>query len=346
MFDAKGEEVKTAPVDLVLHKPVKAWLQITAACNLKCKQCYGNCGSQPPVDELNTTEFAQVLNEMADTGVIELLMEGGEPLSRSDLLELLASCTDRMLIRLRTNAVLLDEQMAQQLKNVGIGSVAIDFMGATSETHDWHLGVPGSFDKTVRGFKVATEFGLNPAALMIMTKRNVAELQRFVDMAADLGAKRIGILRLYPLGRARTYWTEMAMTLTDQMTALDKLVVPDGVHLMRSWHPRDANCCWQSTGVTSSGKSVGCSYLREFVDFGDLRRDNFLTTWNHSHARHLRTQEVESHCPECAATQGSAGGCRSTAFAFTGDWSAPDPFCTITNGGIDVSKLPERRSIL
>lgn len=342
MTDLITDEMRV-PLDLVLHKPVKGWLQITAACNLQCKQCYGDCGKTPPSDELGTEEFIRVLDDMADTGVIELLMEGGEPLTRPDLLEILAACTDRILIRLRTNAVLLDEPMARQLKDVGIGSVVVDFMGASAETHDWHYGEAGAFEKTKRGFEVAVEAGLGPAALMIMTKRNVGELQDFVDMAVGLGAKRVGILRLYPLGRARDSWSEMALSLPEQMAALSRLDIPEGIHLMRSWHPRDANCCWQSTGVTSSGRSVGCSYLREFVNFGDLREQTFLSTWHHPHAEHLRKREVSSHCPDCAATQGSAGGCRSTAYAFTGDWDAPDPFCTTTNGGIDVSVLPPRR---
>jgi hypothetical protein len=50
---------------------------------------------------------------------------------------------------------------------------------------------------------------------------------------------------------------------------------------------------------------------------------------------------VDGGCESCEDTQGSSGGCRSTAFAFTGRWDAPDPFCTTTNGGIDVSQLPD-----
>lgn len=342
MTDSITDDIR-APLDLVLHTPVKGWLQITAACNMRCKQCYGDCGTEPPTDELQTDEFIRVLEDMADTGVIELLMEGGEPLVRPDLFEILGSCTDRILIRLRTNATLLDAPMATKLKEVGVGSVVVDFMGASAETHDWHYETSGAFEKTKQGFEIAVEHGLDPAALMIMTRRNVAELQDFVDMAVALGAKRVGILRLYPLGRARDSWQDMALTLPEQMQALAQVEVPDGIHLMRSWHPRDANCCWQSTGVTSSGRSVGCSYLREFVNFGDLRTQDFLSTWHHPHAEHLRKRQVHPHCPDCAETQGSAGGCRSTAFAFTGDWNAPDPFCTTTNGGIDVSVLPPRR---
>jgi radical SAM protein with 4Fe4S-binding SPASM domain len=327
---------------LTLHRPVKSWLQLTASCNLKCKQCYGDCSAAAPAGEMNAEEFKRLADEMTEAGVIELLVEGGEPLHRPDYLDILRYCARTMLIRLRTNATLLDEEQARALRAAGVRSLVIDFMGATPETHDWHVGVPGSLVRTLTGLHVAREAGLEPVATLIMTRRNVGELQKYVDMVTAAGVRRVGVLRLYPLGRAKRYWSELALSLPEQMDALDRLVVPDGVHLMRSWHPKDANCCWQASGVDATGRSVGCSYLRDFVDFGNVRDTPFLTTWQHPHFQRLRARDVEDHCSECESTQGSKGGCRSTAYAFTGDWDAPDPFCVTTNRGIDVQLLPTR----
>ncbi|MEU4221374.1 radical SAM protein [Actinoplanes sp. NPDC026623] len=327
---------------LTLHRPVKSWLQLTGSCNLKCKQCYGDCSSAAPADEMSAEEFKRLADEMTEAGIIELLVEGGEPLHRPDYLEILRYCARTMLVRLRTNATLLDAERAAALRDAGVAGLVVDFMGATAETHDWHAGIPGSLERTLRGLSIAKEAGLEPVATLIMTRRNVGELQAYLDMVAAAGVRRVGILRLYPLGRAKRYWDEMALSLPEQMAALDALVVPDDVYLMRSWHPKDGNCCWQASGVDSTGRSVGCSYLRDFVDFGNIRDTPFLTTWQHPLFRRLRARNVEDHCTECESTQGSKGGCRSTAYAFTGDWDAPDPFCTTTNRGTDVRLLPTR----
>ncbi|MEU0037575.1 radical SAM protein [Streptomyces sp. NPDC006333] len=327
---------------LTLNKPLKSWLQLTASCNMKCKQCYGDCSTKPPTDEMSADEFKQLADEMAESGVIELLVEGGEPLHRDDYLDLLGHFTKKMMVRLRTNATLLNAKTAAELVEVGVTSVVVDFMGATPEVHDWHLGVEGAFEGSLSGLRAAREAGMEIVATLIMTRRNAGELQEFVDLMAAEGVGRVGILRLYPLGRAKEYWSEMAMSLPDQMAALDRIEVPESVYLMRSWHPRDANCCWQASGVDSTGRSVGCSYLRDFTDFGNVREVSFLSTWQHPHYRQLRSRNVESHCEECESTQGSRGGCRSTAYAFTGDWNAPDPFCTTTNRGVNVEILPTR----
>jgi len=336
---APGGQVTPAPV---LHRPVKSWLQVTATCNLRCKQCYGGCTADPPPGEMSADQFRAVLDDMAEAGVIELLVEGGEPLHRPDALDILAHATPRMLVRLRTNATLLDEPMAERIRAAGIRNLCVDFMGGTAETHDWHVGVPGAFERTLNGLRVSLAAGFETLALLILTARNAGELQRFVDLVAAEGVRRAGILRLYPLGRAKRHWDELALSLPEQMAALAEVTAPPGMHLMRSWHPRDANCCWQASGVDATGRSVGCSYLRDFADFGNVLQTPFLETWRHPLFVRLRAREVEGHCPECAATQGSAGGCRSTAYAFTGDWDAPDPFCTTTNRGIDVRILPER----
>lgn len=330
---------------LQLHQPLKSWFQVTQACNLKCKQCYGDCEETQAPGELTATEFRQLIDQMSEAGVIELLVEGGEPLQRQDVLEILSYAAPKMLVRLRTNGTLIDHRMIERIKGAGIAHVCVDFMGASDAVHDWHVGVPGAFQRSLTGLRTSLEAGLNTVALIIMTRRNVDELQDFIDLMVAEGIRRVGILRLYPLGRARRSWKELALPLSEQMAALDRLVIPDELYLMRSWHPKDANCCWQSSGVDARGRSVGCSYLRDFVDYGNVREMPYLETWNHPLYVRLRGRDVDDHCPECASTQGSPGGCRSTAFAFTGNWSAPDPFCTHTNNGIDTSRLPPERGI-
>src|SRR3546814_9511991 len=93
--------------------------------------------------------------------------------------------------------------------------------------------------------------------------------------------------------------------------------------------------------VDPFGRSIGCSYLREFVDYGDVREDGILPTWDHPLYRELRAGEVERSCGTCAGTQGSHGGCRSTAYAFHRRWGAPDPFDVTLSDGVDLRVLPD-----
>lgn len=326
---------------LVLHKPVKSWVQVTQSCNLRCKQCYGDCGAEPGWDELTLDEYDSLIREMAAEGVIDILVEGGEPLNRPDIVPLMATFSPHVMTRLRTNGTRLDAPMAQALRDAGVGGIFVDFMGATPDTHDWHVEVPGSFEHSMAGVRNALAAGFQTVMLIIMTRRNVGELQQFVDLAHRLGVERVGILRLYPLGRARTHWKEMALPLTEQTAALRSIELPEDMYLMTSWHPKDGNCCWQNAGVDARGRAVGCPYLRDYVDYGNVREVSWIDTWDHPQYQEIRRGNVRESCPECAKTQGSRGGCRSTAYAFHGSWDAPDPFCTHMNGGVAVESLPD-----
>ena len=147
---------------------------------------------------------------------------------------------------------------------------------------------------------------------------------------------------VYPLGRARERWDDLALSIEEMMEAIRAIKVPEGLGLMQSWHPNDGNCCYQLSAVNAVGDSIGCSYLREFVNYGNVRDMPFMETWNH-----------------CAVAAGS-GPATSRAdlldmpidpriaqsvlsirpiFAFTGEWDAEDPFCETTNqpGSIFVS---------
>ena len=144
----------------------------------------------------------------------------------------------------------------------------------------------------------------------------------------DLGAERVGILRLYPLGRAERIWSDIALSLEEQTAAIRSLPQrPPGLSVMQSWHPNNRNCCWQAAAVDAFGRSIGCMYLREYVDFGPVGDVRHVDIWRHNPLyRHLRSGRVERGCADCTASQGSTGGCRAAAYAFHGRWTAPDPF--------------------
>lgn len=322
-----------------LDSPFKVWVQPTKNCNLDCRLCYDNCG-QETGEELTDSEWTQLFGELADQGVITYFVEGGEPLAREGFLDILESVTPRAMVYLRTNGTLVTDEVAERIRRIGIGGVCVDLLGATASTHDALTGAEGSFEASIRGIRSLVAQGLPMMTTIIMNRRNASEIQQFFDLSYRLGVRRSGVLRLYPLGRARTAWPVYAMSLADQMAVLDGLEVPEDMHLMQSWHPNDANCCYQNSAIDAHGNSIGCPYLREYVNYGNVREMSFMDTWDDPLYRELREGEVESHCSGCQSTQSSKGGCRSTAYAFHGRWDAPDPFCAETNEGVDLRELP------
>ncbi|MCO6414665.1 radical SAM protein [Siccirubricoccus sp. KC 17139] len=326
----------------VLERPLKVTLSFTDSCNLNCRHCYADCSATPKPDELSAAEWCGILDRLEADGVIGLYIEGGEPLHRPDFLDVLRHAAGRFHIQLRTHGTLVTPEMAAVLRQeCRIATLLVDIMGPDAATHDATTGVPGSFERATAGITAALAAGIDTQMLTIMTRWNVAGLQGWVDLAARLGVATVGILRPYPLGRLKRRWAEASLSLDEMHAALEALRLPPGMRLMQSWHPNNGNCCWQTAAIDARGNSIGCAYLREYVHLGNLREVAFLDTWNHPLHRELRSGAVTEACGDCASSQGSHGGCRSTAFAFHGRWDAPDPFDRATNNGVDLRVLPK-----
>ena len=326
---------------MYLSKPLKVTISYTHTCNLACRHCYAGCTPEPSPRELSGAEWAAFIDYLIDNDVISLLFEGGEPLHRPDFLAVLRHCSRRLLTRVRTNGTLLSPALARELKDIGVGTMLVDFLGARAASHDFMTGVPGAFERARAGVDALVRAGVPTQMLIVMTRQSVGELQDFVALADSLGVDTVGILRLYPIGRAKERWGELALSLDEMMQALADLDVPPHMTLMQSWHPNDGNCCWQMAAVNAYGDSIGCAYLREFVNYGNLKDVPFMETWEHPLYRELRSGRVTDSCPTCEGTQRSCGGCRATAYAFTGRWDAPDPFDAPLNRGVDLRVLPD-----
>jgi len=323
---------------LRMRTPTKLYLQLTNRCNLNCAHCYTRCNGEGQ-EELSTEEWKQFIDYLVNHGVIQVHIEGGEPLMRPDFFELTAYASERMLVWWRTNGTLVDASVAARLRATNVAMTVVDLFAADEDTHDALSGAPGTFEAACAGVQHLRAEGMNVVMACIVSHLTVGQLARYVELAQSLDVNKVALLRLYPIGRARERWSELSVSLTDTMNALRALKVPEGMKVMRSWHPNDGNCCWENAGVTSDGRSIGCPYQREYVDYGNIRDVEFLETWRHPFYRKLRTDTVADACPDCAANESTLGGCRSTAYAFTGDWNAPDPFCEATNHGIDLTVL-------
>lgn len=333
------DDTKLAP--FALERPVKVTISYTHTCNLDCAVCYADCGRAKGRRELSAEEWIAFIDRAAADGAIGFYFEGGEPLHRSDFPEVAAHAATLGMTMVRTHGTLLTPALARRFKQANIAMVLVDVWGATAATHDAITRTAGSFAASLAGVRAALAAGLPTRTLTILNRKNVAELQAWIDLSHALGVRTAGVLRPYPIGRMRRAWDEFSLSLADMTAALRALRLPDGMRLMQSWHPNDANCCWQAAAVNAWGDSIGCAYLREFVNYGSILETSLAETWNHPLNKQLRAGKVAQACDGCTRSQGTRGGCRSTAYAFHGRWDAPDPFDEGLNHGVDLRTLPD-----
>ena len=109
--------------------PVVVW-NSTKTCNLKCMHCYMQSDAKKYKDELTTEEAKKFIDDLADFHVPVLLFSGGEPLIRPDFFEL-ATYAQAKGVRptLSTNGTLITREVAQRIKDIGVGYVGISLDG-------------------------------------------------------------------------------------------------------------------------------------------------------------------------------------------------------------------------
>src|SRR3954454_17586863 len=77
--------------DPPLTSPLGLLAELTHRCPLGCPYCSNPLALDPREEELDTATWARVFGEAATLGVLQVHMSGGEPASRSDIVELMAA---------------------------------------------------------------------------------------------------------------------------------------------------------------------------------------------------------------------------------------------------------------
>ena len=193
---------------LSIYAPFLVVWDFTHNCNLSCKHCYSNSGATRET-ELTTEEALEVVDQLADAGVIALAFSGGEPLSRKDFFEVASHAAKRGLyVSVATNGTLLTKENVQKLKQAKINYVEVSIDGATAETHDSFRGVPSAFDKAVAGLKKCVEEDLCVCIATTATKSNIDEMPEILDLAEEIGAARFTYFNFIPTGRGKEHYDQ------------------------------------------------------------------------------------------------------------------------------------------
>jgi radical SAM protein with 4Fe4S-binding SPASM domain len=130
--------------------PVKATIELTYGCNLRCVHCYNP--THKAKGELTTQEFCRIIDQLAQEGCFVITFTGGELFTRRDAFEIFNYTKKKgMAIILFTNATLITPERVDRIQALGPWRVEISIYGATQETYEKVTGVSGSFGRFLEG---------------------------------------------------------------------------------------------------------------------------------------------------------------------------------------------------
>ena len=356
-------------VERPLHRPITfhrkclewsldvVYLEVTDSCNLSCLYCYAEPNSKTR-RKLKTGDIFDLIDELANFGVLKIIFTGGEPLLHKNIFEILRYTKEKKMgFTLFTNGTLLNKDTVMRLKDLNPQTIAVSLDSNRAEVHDMISGKK-CFSRVVKGIEL-----LNKAGISIRINSSI--LKGINDKAEDIEdaiaffmrkgaiAIAIGTIMAYGEGRKNAHFI-LSSSKAEQIASIfqrkakeyhskryegemPRLKLSDSFGANKVTPYSKCGIGTFACYIKANGDVVLCPPLRE----KKYRAGNVLETkldkiWLHSSVfDHFRTHTVEDipECQDCSAKLNCVGGCKARALMYNGKFDSPDPWrCSAMKG--------------
>lgn len=198
----KASEKRKKSETLGEHIPAFLISSITSSCNLHCAGCYSRqnhaCTDEAPVNQLSGEEWDKIFTEADEIGVSFILLAGGEPLLRWDVINEAAKHKN-IMFPIFTNGVFVSDKYLE-LFDKSRNLVPIISIEGDKNTTDSRRG-EGVYDKVMDSMKKINERKLIFGVSVTVTTENMDEVysREFIDKLLALGCKAIVYVEFVPV---------------------------------------------------------------------------------------------------------------------------------------------------
>ncbi|MCE8536985.1 pyrroloquinoline quinone biosynthesis protein PqqE [Ruegeria pomeroyi] len=339
--------------------PIAMLAELTHRCPLACPYCSNPLALHGKENELNTETWARAFGEAAELGVLQLHLSGGEPASRPDLVDLTRAAHEAGLYtNLITSGIGLTPARLDALEAVGLDHIQLSLQGTTPELADRIGGYKGGF---ARKMAVAAEIkarGIPLTLNAVMHRHNLDDLERTIELAIELGARRLEVACVQFHGWATR--NRAALLPSRTQTEAAKRIVAEAEARLRGTlafdfvppdyyadYPKACMGGWGSAGlnITPDGTVLPCHAAETIphLDFDRFPDKTLREIWYDSAAfnAYRGTDHLPETCRSCERVGIDFGGCRCQALALAGDAAATDPVCSRSPDHHKVTALLE-----
>ena len=280
------------------HPLMQLFWECTLRCNMRCRHCGSDCKVSEVQPDMPFEDFEAVLlrlRESYNPHKILIILSGGEPLVREDIVE----CGRRIARHgfpwgMVSNGRLMSAGKIEELLGAGMRSATISLDGF-EEDHNWMRGTPDAFPRAVEAIRIlAAKPGLAFDVVTCVNSRNFNSLPELKEFLISLGLKRWRLFTVFPVGRAATD-PELQISNARYREMMDFIVrtrKEGRIHLSYGCEGflgpyegkvRDHLFSCQAGltigSVRVDGAISGCNSIRSHYDQGNIYRDDFTEVW-------------------------------------------------------------------
>lgn len=334
--------------------------EITLKCNLACSHC-GSRAGQSRTKELSTEEALDLVQQMADVGIKEVTLIGGEAFMRPDWLEIAAAINQAgMLCSMTTGGFGVSLETAQRMKAAGIATVSVSVDGLEA-THDRLRGKKGSWQHAFKTMAHLQQVGIAFGCNTQINRLSAPEFPCIYEHIRDAGARAWQIQLTVPMGNAADHAERLLqpyelLDVYPMLARVARRAAAEGMvrlqpgnnigyygpyeRLLRGggneWGFWQGCAAGLSTlGIEADGAIKGCPSLPTTAYTGGNIRDRSLREivaqtdelkFNLAAGTAQGTSHLWGFCKTCEFAELCRGGCTWTAHVFF-DRRGNNPYC-------------------
>lgn len=326
------------------EKLISLWINITYKCNLRCRHCHSSFGS-PLQHELTTEEIITIIQDASTFEDCELVISGGEPFCRDDIIQILKAASEYFGTRVTviTNGTLINDEAAQVLSELNV-RIQISLEGPDEESNDVIRG-KGVFKKALESIRKLKKLGIDPIIRMTLLRTNINKIKEIIKFSMQEGIGKVTVGTLQRSGRAYESVKEIDPTTDELIETYRRIkkIDPDSEYIgfVETLKPavsrgEKIDLCGAGASMLSIGADGGvypCAGMMypEFLA-GNVKDASLEEIWKESPVlKEIRALSVSKTpgCKDCPIRYLCGGGCLVDIFWEHGHLHGKTPRCEL-----------------
>lgn len=343
--------------EYALKAPITVHVELTSACNLKCRHCYNYWRSdktfEPTAMPRKDLDF--LIKEMIDNDVFHVIFTGGEPfLNYKSLVYGIKNVTEKgMTVSCNTNGVFITREKAKELYEAGLPHFLITINSFDKERNDW-ISNGKVYEKILEGIRNATAENIKVSINMIVSQVNLHDVYQTGKLAAELGAQKFHATRLVPpvsAGGEFDVYDSDAIYVLDELLRVNNdfgldvgTLVPFPLCFTknRKYDKIYTHGCPAGTKmilINANGNTHACTH--EEYSYGNIFKIGLANAWDNM-SQWRSGELIPAECKKCPLLEKCQAGCRMIALHYHGAANKKD----ILQRGMDVRMRKENNFYL
>jgi pyrroloquinoline quinone biosynthesis protein E len=329
-----------------MSNPLALVAELTHRCPLHCVYCSNPLELTKRATELSTETWSRVFREAVELGVLQADFTGGEPLARTDILELIrAARQSGLYVSLITSGLPMDEAKLAALAEAGLDHFQLSFQGAREETAQEISGTQTHRQK-LRVLDWLKKHRLGVTLNFVIHRQNIHELAEMLAIVEEYKPGTVEFASVQYYGYALANRSSLLPTREQLDFCVNTLKKAEErlkgktriVFVVPDYYAKYPKPCVGGWGrklmlITPDGTALPChaAAILPNMHFENVADKSLREIWEASPSfNKFRGEDwMQQPCKTCDRREIDFAGCHCQAFLLAGEATATDPVCTL-----------------